>query len=98
MGLYIYIFGWLSGGQGALKNKARVYIIYVEVKGEGSWRVRGFNVRMVLLLLIPEKRDRRFISYTSISHSCGMKKGGRGGNWAYARMPYLLRLLLQRMT
>lgn len=48
----------------------------MEAKGEGGWGFGGFNVRMVLLLLIPEKRERRLISYRSISHSWWDEKGG----------------------
>lgn len=80
-----------------MKDKGKVYI-YNICGGQKEKEVEdleGFSVRMVLLLLIPEKRERRCISYRSISHSWWDEKGG---NWAYARKPYPLRLLLQRMT
>lgn len=90
LGLYIYIFGWLSGGQ-ALKDKGKGYIyirIYVEVKGEGGWGLEAFNVRMVLLLFIPENIEDVLATHLSL-----IAVGG-----AYAQKPCLLRLLLQRMT
>lgn len=52
--------------------------------------LEGFNVRMVLLLLIREKRREDVLATESNSHSWW--------DWAYARKPSLLRLLLQRMT